>query len=891
MKWPYTFSATQSIRDFYTQLKGLFSNVGDDMQEQKSRVDNLITNTPQPSEVVDIRTDENGVVHPTARDRIIADKADLQANIDQNKTDQGTVNDGFTAQLADEAQQRANKDDELQASKADQLYVDQVLSIVSTGGPDDILLSIVALNTKYPSGSPRTKLVFDSSFTDGAHSFLWNGTSWQDTGLYQGNGIAADSIGENEIKPKSVSENLTTFIKSTTNHFNKMTNQSDKYYVPDTTEGNVGTMIINSAAGYNIVDPIMLLKGVTYYISYCNTDFTYIADLNHKKLYKITTSPATYTPTKDCYLYLTFQAASIHLDSLMVVEGTSAPSEYIPYGSIEKTIDNFKLPDKSVIPEKTSFITSKRQYIDSSLFTDDKYYYLNNGLVSIGDNASYSTYPKISLKAGTTYYIGSVSGYFSLLEPTDGTSIQRLTATDVAFSGTITPAKDCGLYITTYKVNKAQLMLVNDNVLPNSYTPFGVYYLNIDGLHDVEQLQADVEQLQVDRINTVTVKNDGTGDYTSIVDAVNSITDSSENNQYNVEIYPGIYDIIAELGGLTYLAAITDASSNSSGLLLPNYVHLIGKGQSRYDTWIKGEIADVDATLTNTTKISTINLNQSNTLKNLKITAKNHRYAIHDESANNYQDYTRIMENCYVEHYGNKDGTWTATNALGCGSGSGAVYHYKDCDFVSILPWSLHDNVGFTKANKIVFESCKFMAKKSSSAACRFGTVSGEAETVVHDVEMNNCQFVGFIFQYEEGGKGSKFRVHGGGNTITPYRQTYTGTTAIRESICFNEETNLCTNATASVITRGTPVTLNNNGVAPLGTSDKFLFYGIAIEDIPANGNGYVKNKGFIYVNDTPLSNFGVGELIGITNGALAQVTDVAESIGYCTDWDVILLK
>lgn len=100
MKWPYLFSATQSIRDFYTQLKGLFSDVGSDMQEQKSRVDNLITNAPQPSEVVDIRTDENGVVHPTARDRIIADKADLQANIDQNKTDQGVVNDSVAAQLA-----------------------------------------------------------------------------------------------------------------------------------------------------------------------------------------------------------------------------------------------------------------------------------------------------------------------------------------------------------------------------------------------------------------------------------------------------------------------------------------------------------------------------------------------------------------------------------------------------------------------------------------------------------------------------------------------------------------------------------------------------------------------------------------------------------------------
>jgi hypothetical protein len=100
MKWPYVFTATDFMKDFYNQLKGLFSNVGDDMQEQKSRVDTLIQNVPQPSEVVDIRTAQDSTVYPTARDRIAADRNALQENIDQNKTDQGTINAGFTSQLA-----------------------------------------------------------------------------------------------------------------------------------------------------------------------------------------------------------------------------------------------------------------------------------------------------------------------------------------------------------------------------------------------------------------------------------------------------------------------------------------------------------------------------------------------------------------------------------------------------------------------------------------------------------------------------------------------------------------------------------------------------------------------------------------------------------------------
>lgn len=108
MKWPYIFSATQFMKDFYNQLKGLFADVGNDMQEQKNRVDNLIQNSPQPSELVDLRTDENGIVHPTARDRIISDKADLQENIDQNKEDQSDINNDFTAQLAEKAKGRIN---------------------------------------------------------------------------------------------------------------------------------------------------------------------------------------------------------------------------------------------------------------------------------------------------------------------------------------------------------------------------------------------------------------------------------------------------------------------------------------------------------------------------------------------------------------------------------------------------------------------------------------------------------------------------------------------------------------------------------------------------------------------------------------------------------------
>ncbi|MCQ2009267.1 hypothetical protein NOM01_04565 [Sporolactobacillus sp. STSJ-5] len=94
MKWPYVFQATQYMKEFYTQLVGLFKNVGDDMQEQKDRVDTLIQGTPQPSEVVDMRLGRDGQTYPVARDMVLGE-------IGKTEAAQAAVNEDTAAQLAD----------------------------------------------------------------------------------------------------------------------------------------------------------------------------------------------------------------------------------------------------------------------------------------------------------------------------------------------------------------------------------------------------------------------------------------------------------------------------------------------------------------------------------------------------------------------------------------------------------------------------------------------------------------------------------------------------------------------------------------------------------------------------------------------------------------------
>lgn len=84
---------------------------------------------------------------------------------------------------------RENNQDTQIATKSDKSYVDTMLSSIAQGGPKGIFYSLSALQTAYPSGTAGTYLVFDSSSTDGAHSYIWDSSvsTWKDLGVYQAN--------------------------------------------------------------------------------------------------------------------------------------------------------------------------------------------------------------------------------------------------------------------------------------------------------------------------------------------------------------------------------------------------------------------------------------------------------------------------------------------------------------------------------------------------------------------------------------------------------------------------------------------------------------------------------------------------------------------------------
>ncbi|WLR53547.1 hypothetical protein LC048_13545 [Mesobacillus subterraneus] len=70
-------------RIYMNDLNKNFDDVDADIKVQKARVDNLITGNPQPAEVMDLRTDTDGVIHGTAWDRFESDESKKNAKFQE----------------------------------------------------------------------------------------------------------------------------------------------------------------------------------------------------------------------------------------------------------------------------------------------------------------------------------------------------------------------------------------------------------------------------------------------------------------------------------------------------------------------------------------------------------------------------------------------------------------------------------------------------------------------------------------------------------------------------------------------------------------------------------------------------------------------------------------
>ena len=358
------------------------------------------------------------------------------------------------------------------------------------------------------------------------------------------------------------------------------------------------------------------------------------------------------------------------------------------------------------------------------------------------------------------------------------------------------------------------------------------------------------------RVNEIHV---GTSEYkfTSLKTAIEYINDSNENNVYNVYIHNDI-DLYQEFGGDEWYRGLKQSDGYMQGLFLPDYVNLIGVG----DVSISYLAPDNLATSNNVQCVSTLNLSYNNEIENLKIYGKNVRYVIHDETNNTFHNLKRKFKNCYIEHQGNKSGTWGSMHTLGCGCGSNCYYEYDNCKFVNtVAPYLMHNNVN-QKPTTLVFNNCEFIGWKDKGCV----SLSGLSDTTNPCYAIfNNCKLSGWIATTRD-----IWNVSGGGNTECAYMTNQSTDNKIR--VLFNDEVKTIRNIASSTITKFTPVMLDGGYLNKIPTGQEHRFYGIVLENASGGNITTVKYRGYVDITSLNIATAD-GDKIGVVNGALAKVT------------------
>lgn len=741
--------------------------------------------------------------------------------------------------------------------KASADFVEKKFNKIESNAPKAVLSSLSEISSTYPNGANGIVVAKDTGkwyyYDEGARS-------WKEGGVYQsrglgGNEVTADNIDFAQGIKQMLGERITGSVW--------LWNQT-----------SMGTWTSN---GWNRYLPFALIKNKTYYLVNVRGTFTYAISSDGTRLLKkfsdddrvVTTE---YTPTEDGFLYVCGKDnenpkvfnASISELSTANVDLNNLPDGYV----------SLKIPKLSVDVKATDldFVTQIKQLIDENTLIRGKYY--TGGGQGKGDSADWGVYPPIFLEKGKKYGLKDVRGIFTYYMSIDNRKLKQFATRDDLISEDFTPSEN-GYLLITRRLADPTSKLIQGGLAAGSKLP------NLN--YGASALESNTPIAFPKLKNEYTIKKSA-GDFSTLTEAINTLGAGSADNPITLYIHSGEYDILQELGGDNFLRTVENTNSERQGIEVPDYVNIIGVGDVR----LKMDVPDSKTTRNTSSRISVLNVWRHNTIKNIKITVRNTRYAVHDETNNQYANNDMKYIDCYFEHQGNKNGVWSSTQAYAAGMGSGGNYLFDNCTFKSnTLPFSMHDNFN-VESNRVKISKCTFITG-SGEDSIRFGSYGTGAKKSIVTIE--NCNIDKSVKSFEEqrgSGHGNHFLISGGGNTVVPYITI--NSAGRKERIEFADEVRTLGNSSSTKITVGTPIKLVGTSIQPLGTDEPWRFYGVSLDDIEPNAMGVIKYAGYIAKDDTGISSLTMGQRIGLVSGRLEAV-DSNDFIAYATDGANILLK
>lgn len=369
----------------------------------------------------------------------------------------------------------------------------------------------------------------------------------------------------------------------------------------------------------------------------------------------------------------------------------------------------------------------------------------------------------------------------------------------------------------------------------------------VSNIHMVEV--DDAEEEEEDKEIIVTVKKDGTGDYTTIRGALESISNASHINPYLIEVYPGTYNLTDEYSD----AEIRTAADNLFfGWRLTDGISIKGVG-NRHEVILSAELSasDYDRT-TIRNKISVLSVGGNMRMENLTLIARNIRYCVHDAFSEGVGVYKRIVKDMNFVASDLTSGNPVRT--YGCGlMMPGENFEFENCDFGGDMV--IHSNIGITNPTKAYFRNCRGRQVRMST--------SGDIVTK-HSFYFDGCNFESLsIGGTDTEGPQNIFAMAVGGNNPFMYVEN--------NNYILNEDIDKLTVTSLAV---GKLCKINNKTIA--ATNDKHLAYGVVV--YKDSDFSYVQHSGFVNASMIGLTGLTEGDLVTASADGTLTTTGATES-------------
>lgn len=228
-----------------------------------------------------------------------------------------------------------------------------------------------------------------------------------------------------------------------------------------------------------------------------------------------------------------------------------------------------------------------------------------------------------------------------------------------------------------------------------------------------------------------------------------------DHSQKTIYVDEGVYDIFREYreaGIATPPDDVTSPDYFDYNAFLPINTNLIGVGKVRLEFAPKAN----EITYGESRTWSPLNILGACRIENIEIYCKNGRYAIHDDSHNDYQNTLHYYKNVTAIYEYSDRSLKTGqrlgfNNTIGNGMAQGSTFLFEDCTFQFIggennSAFYTHESGSKNPENAptLTFRNCKFLSHKRNIKAIRLQNLATADLHIITTFE--NCEIEGGIY-------------------------------------------------------------------------------------------------------------------------------------------------